>query len=69
MSHLNQERGFVAHIFSKVSEGNDPRCGLVMNTAGNEDGRKKPLTNVVSWATMFIGKTSFSVRQLFSFSH
>ena len=43
MCPLNEGRGFV---FSQESEGNDPRCRLVMTDVGKENGRKKPSTNV-----------------------
>ena len=43
---LNEERGFVAYIFSWESEGNDPRCRLVMTNVVKEDRRKKPPPNV-----------------------
>ena len=46
MCPLNEERGFVAHTFHQESEGNDPRCRLVMTNVRNEDRRKKTPTNV-----------------------
>ena len=46
MCPLNEERGVVAHTFRQESEGNDPRCRLVMTNVRNEDRRKKPPTNV-----------------------
>ena len=43
---LNEERGIAAYIFSWESEGNDPRCRLVMTSVRKEEKRKKPPTNL-----------------------
>ena len=55
---LNEERGFVAYIFS---EGNNPRCRLVGTNVRKEERRKKPPTNLGPRRHCSQGHSDFSL--------
>ena len=65
---LTEERGFVAHTFRQESEGNDPRCRLVITNVRNEDRRKKPPTNVAHGRHCLWEKAAFPLDNI-RFSH
>ena len=53
---LNKERGFVVHIFRQESEGNDPRCRLVVTYVNERRDEEEASYQRGSWVTLFMGK-------------